>query len=81
MESLNLHLIIRAYRPSKADQCVIYKHDHSGTIIMAVTIDEFLFTTNSEKLHQQLFADLAAKYSVYDQVNVKSILDWTIRRI
>ena len=66
------------YRQPRADRCVYVKKNAVGTIVAAVTIDDFGIATTNRSLYQQLRADLASKYKVKDLGQAKKIIGWTL---
>ena len=68
------------YQPAQADPCLFHKHNDQGSIIIAVSRDDFLSIASDLKLHHQLYIDLSRKYKVKRLGFLTNYQTWTITK-
>lgn len=74
------HLRMHGYIQCKSDQNVFHKTDSDGTIVMALTIDDFLVAASDTRVYHKLLQTLSLKYRTKDLGPATRILNWTLRR-
>lgn len=74
------HLAKHGYVQSHSDPNVFKKTDAHSTIIMALTIYEFLVAASSKVMNTDLLRVLSMKYQTKDLEHATRMLNWTLKR-
>lgn len=78
LTALHSHMLLDNYKQSTADPCIYFKHIATGTIIVSITIDDFLVTAPTTVDIQNFHTHLASKYKVKHLGKPTSFLGWSI---
>lgn len=74
------HLRKHGYQQCKSDPNVFKRTMTEGTVIMVLTIDDFLVAASSREVYNELISTLELKYKVSDLGKATRILNWTLTR-
>ncbi len=80
MRGLHKYLKEHGYTRPRSDRSVYYKRSAVGSIVMAVTIDDFLVIATNDGLYDTLVSNLKKKYVLKDLGIAKQLLGWSITR-
>lgn len=79
-DGLRVHLTSLGYQATQADTNVYVRRTARGTLIMAVTMDDFTVATDSPRMYRQLLSHLCLKYQVKDLGHPSHMLGWCVRQ-
>lgn len=70
-------LLIHGYTQSNTDSFLLYDHGTTGTILIAVKLDDFLIVASHRSLIGKFFITLSMKYAVKRLGRPTLLLGWT----
>lgn len=74
------HLRKSGYKQCGSDGNVFTRTSTNGTVIMALTVDDFLVAASSLAAYKELIHALETKYKISDLGKATRILNWTLTR-
>lgn len=74
------HLRKHGYVQCRSDHNVFRLKTQHGSIVMALTIDDFLVAASNRRMYTDLLQTLSLKYRTKDLGPASRILNWTLRR-
>ena len=76
---LRSHLLQHGFKQSNADPCLFIRHHHElGTLLVSVTIDDFLAVAKHQRHIDILYKILSLKYQVKRKGIPKLFLNWKV---